>query len=137
MEMSVPTSSKILLASNMLLYVSTAMVISSLCHCGSSTRKDSWTDIENVENTEIDPVDPCVNDATVRLSSRVTSWSDADGRLRSRIISWNGKICKAGTDSALRRLCPGIDNPDASHGCRGYFRKEPFVQHKLGWMRRW
>ena len=61
-------------------------------------------------NAEIDLVDLEINEAGMRLSLRITSWSEAGERLRSRVKSWSGKTCTAGTDSALRRVCPG-------HGC--------------------
>ena len=61
-----------------------------------------------VENAEIDPADLCVNDAG--MSSRVASWSEAGERLRPSTTSRSGKTCKAGTDSALRRVRPGISN---------------------------
>ena len=56
---------------------------------------------------EIDLVDLDINDAGMRLSLRITSWSEAAERLRSRVTSWSGKTCKAGTHSAHRRVCPG------------------------------
>ena len=54
----------------------------------------------------------------MRLSLRIKSWSEAGERLRSRVTSWRGKTCTAGTDSALRRVCPGRGNFGGSHGCR-------------------
>ena len=68
-------------------------------------------------NCGIDLVDLDVNEAGMRLSSRITSWSEAGERLRSRVTSWSGKTCTAGTDSALRRVCPGRGNFGGSHGC--------------------
>ena len=58
-------------------------------------------------NARIDLVDLDVNEAGMRLSLRITSWSEAGERLRSRVTSWSGKTCTAGTDSTLRRVCPG------------------------------
>ena len=68
-------------------------------------------------NAEIDLVDLDINEAGMRLSWRITSWSEAGERLRSRVTSWSGKTCTAGTDSALRRVCPGRGNFGGSHGC--------------------
>ena len=67
-------------------------------------------------NAWIDLVDLDIN-AGERLRSRITSWSEAGERLRSRVTSWSGKTCTAGTDSALRRVCPGSGNFGGSHGC--------------------
>ena len=68
-------------------------------------------------NAGIDLVDLDVNEAGMRLSSRIMSWSEAGERLRSRVTSWSGKTCTAGTDSALRHVRPGRDNFGGSHGC--------------------
>ena len=68
-------------------------------------------------NAEIDPVDLDINEAGMRLSLRITCWSEAGERLRSMVTSWSGKTCTAGTDSALRRLCPGRGNFGGSLGC--------------------
>ena len=68
-------------------------------------------------NAEIDLVDLDVNEAGMRLSLRITSWSEAGERLRSRVTSWSGKTCTAGTDSALRRVCPRRGHLGGSHGC--------------------
>ena len=57
------------------------------------------------------------NEAGMRLSSRITSWSEAGERLRTRVTSWSGKTCTAGTDSALRLVCPGRGNFGGSHWC--------------------
>ena len=58
-------------------------------------------------NAGIDFVDLDVNEAGMRLSLRITSWSEAGERLRSRVASWGGQTCTAGTDSAHWRVCPG------------------------------
>ena len=58
-------------------------------------------------NAGIGLVDLDVNEAGMRLSLRIPSWSEAGERLRSRVASWSGKTCTAGTDSAHRRVCPG------------------------------
>ena len=82
-------------------------------------------------NAGIDLVDLDINEAAMRLSSRITSWSEAGerlrsritswseagGKLRSRVTSWSVKTCTVGTDSALRRACPGRGNVGGSHGC--------------------
>ena len=82
-------------------------------------------------NAEIDLVDLDINKAGMRLSLRITSWSEAGARMRSRVTSWSGKTCTAGTDSALRRVCPGRGNFGESHGCMS-FRTAPSVQHRIG-----
>ena len=53
-------------------------------------------------NAGIDLVDLDINEAGMRLSLRITSWTEAGARMRSRVTSWSGKTCTAGTDSALR-----------------------------------
>ena len=68
-------------------------------------------------NAGIDLVDLDVNEAGMRLSLRITSWSEVGERLRSSVASWSGKTCTAGTDPALRRVCPGRGNFGGSHGC--------------------
>ena len=68
-------------------------------------------------NAEIDLVDLDINEAGMSLSLRITSWSEAGERLRSRVTSWSGQTCTAGTDSALRRICPGRGSFGGSHGC--------------------
>ena len=68
-------------------------------------------------NAVIDLVDLYINEAGMRLSLRITIWSEAGERLRSRVASWSGKTCTAGTDSALRRVCPKRGNFGGSHGC--------------------
>ena len=65
----------------------------------------------------IDLVDLDVNGAGMRLSSRITSWSEAGEKLRSRVTSRSGETCTAGSDSALRRVCRGRGNFGGSHGC--------------------
>ena len=73
------------------------------------------------------------NEAGMRLSLRITSWNEAGARMRSRVTSWSGKTCTAGTDSALRRVCPGRGNSGESHGCMS-FRTAPSVQHRIAWV---
>ena len=73
------------------------------------------------------------NEAGMRLSLRITSWNEAGARMRSRVTSWSGKTCTAGTDSALRRVCPGRGNFGESHGCRS-FRTAPSVEHRIAWV---
>ena len=70
-----------------------------------------------LRNTGINLVDLDVNEAGMRLRSRITCWSEAGERLRSRVTSWSGKTCTAGSDSALQRVCPGRGNFGGSHGC--------------------
>ena len=84
-------------------------------------------------NAGIDLVDLDINEAGMRLSLRITSWSEAGARMRSSVTSWSGKTCTAGTDSALRRVCPGRGNFGESHGCMS-FRTAPSVQHRIAWM---
>ena len=86
---------------------------------------------ELLGNAGIDLVDLDVNEAGMRLSLRITSWSEAGERLRSRVASWSGKTCTAGTDSAHRRVCPG-----GSFGWYGCFCTAPSVQHRIGRMGR-
>ena len=73
----------------------------------------------------IDLFDLDVNEAGMRLSLRITSWSEAGERLRSR------ETCTAGTDSPHRRVCPG-----GSFGWCGCFCSAPSVQHRIGRVRR-
>ena len=68
-------------------------------------------------NAWIDLVDLDINEAGMRLSLRITCWSEAGERLRSKVASWSGKTCTPSTDSALRRICPGRRNFGGSHGC--------------------
>ena len=42
-------------------------------------------------NAGIDLVDLDINEADMRLSLRITSWSEAGARTRSRVTSWSGK----------------------------------------------
>ena len=57
-------------------------------------------------NTGTDLVELDVNEAGMRLSLRITCWSDAGERLKSRVTSRSGKTCTATTDSTHRRVCP-------------------------------
>ena len=82
-------------------------------------------------NSGIDLFDLDLNEAGMRLSLRITRWSEAGERLRSKVTSWSGKTCKAGTDSAHRRVCPG-----GSFGWYGCFCTAPSVQHRIGQMER-
>ena len=77
-----------------------------------------------VENAEIDPADLCVNDAGMRLSSRVASWSEAGERLRSRASSgeWKDPARQALTQRSGAYAQGSATLPGGSHGCRGYFR---------------
>ena len=76
-------------------------------------------------NAGVDHVDLDVNETGMRPSLRITSWSEAGERLRSRVTRWSGKTCTAGTDSALRRVCP-----EDSVGWYGCFCAAPSVQHR-------
>ena len=82
-------------------------------------------------NAGIDLVGLDINEVGMRLSLRITSWSEAGERLGSRVTSWSGKTCTAGTDSAHRRVCPGV-----SAGWYGCFCTAPSVQHRTGRMGR-
>ena len=73
-----------------------------------------------------------VNEAGMRVSSGVMSWSEAGERLRSRVTSRSGKTCRAGADSALRRVRSRLGNRGGSHECHGCFRTAPSLQHCIG-----
>ena len=77
-------------------------------------------------NAEDDLFDLEVNEAGMRLSLRITSWSEAGERLRSRVTNWSGKTCTAGTDSAHRRVRPG---GSFGYGC---LCTAISVQHRIG-----
>ena len=55
-------------------------------------------------NAVFDFVDLDVNEAGMRLSSRITSWNEVGERLKSRVTSWSGKICTASIDSRFGHL---------------------------------
>ena len=55
-------------------------------------------------NAGLDFVDLDVNEAGMRLSSRITSWSEVGERLKSRVTSWSGKICTAGIELPFAHL---------------------------------
>ena len=111
----------------------TAMATLSTCRNSSMARKDSWTGVRPLVcvrhgllgNAGVDHTDLDVNEAGMRPSLRITSWSEAGERLRSRVTRWSGKTCTAGTDSALRRVCP-----EDSVGWYGCFCAAPSVQHR-------
>ena len=65
-------------------------------------------------NAGIDLVDLEVNEAGMRLSSGIAS---LERSWRETEIKGMERLCTAGTDSALRRVCPGRGNFRGSHGC--------------------
>ena len=80
----------------------------------------------------IDLVDLDDNEAGMRLSLRITSWSEAGERLRDQGSQVGvERPARQALTPAHQRVCPG-----GSFGWYGCFRTAPSVQHRIGKMSR-